>query len=53
VKTDEQLRRQLGFELLSVFKGATTEAIDDAVSRILWVLAPRKECPICKAEQRL
>lgn len=36
--TDNTLRRQLGFELLSVFKGARVEAVDDAVDRILTAL---------------
>lgn len=34
----EKMQRQIGFELLSVFKGASTEAIDDAVERMMSLL---------------
>jgi hypothetical protein len=39
--TDE-LERQIGFELLSIFKGAPTESIDEAVARVLSVRSPNE-----------
>lgn len=33
--SSDMVERQIGFELLSIFKGASAESIDDAVERVL------------------
>lgn len=36
----QTVQRQIGFELLSIFKGATTESIDEAVDRVMALRVP-------------